>query len=55
VQWFENDGNGNFTRHELSDSQQSYDIVIDDLDADGDLDIVVAGHESRNIVLFLQK
>lgn len=55
VQWFENDGRGNFRRYELSENQQSYDIVIDDLDADGDLDIVVAGHESRNIVLFLQK
>jgi hypothetical protein len=55
VQCFENDGKGHFSRHELSDEQQSYDIGIDDMDADGDLDVVVAGHESQNIVLFLQK
>lgn len=55
VQWFENDGLGHFTRHELSDGQQAYDLRIDDLDGDGDLDLLFAGHESKNIVLFLQR
>ena len=55
AQWFENDGKGNFTRHPLSDDQESYDIVITDMDYDQDLDVIIAGQGSKNIVLFFQR
>ncbi len=55
AQWFENNGEGTFTRHTLSDDQEAYDVVITDMDSDGDLDVIIAGQNSRNIVLFLQQ
>jgi hypothetical protein len=54
AKWFENDGKGNFTSHLLSDDQQAYDIFIVDLEGDDDLDIVIAGQGSKNIVFFRQ-
>lgn len=50
--WYENDGNGNFTRHVLSRNQMSYDAMITDLDGDGDKDILLAGQHSENVVWF---
>jgi hypothetical protein len=55
AEWYENDGEGNFTRHLLSDNQEAYDIVITDLDSDEDLDLVIAGLGSGNIALFMQQ
>ena len=50
--WYENDGQGKFTRHVLSRNQMAYDTMITDLDGDGDQDILVAGQRSENVVWF---
>jgi hypothetical protein len=50
--WYENDGKANFTKHILDRTQCSYDIRLADLDGDDDLDILIAGHHSHNIVWY---
>ncbi|RMD61815.1 MAG: VCBS repeat-containing protein [Alphaproteobacteria bacterium] len=50
--WYENDGSGRFTRHLIAAGQGSYDTRLVDLDRDGDLDVLIAGHFSRNLVWF---
>jgi hypothetical protein len=50
--WYENDGKGHFKRHVLDENQSSYDIRLVDLDRDGDLDILIGGHSSHNIVWY---
>ncbi|MDB4805301.1 MBG domain-containing protein [bacterium] len=40
--WFENDGKGKFTTHIIHDDQAAYDIRLVDMDADGDLDTLIA-------------
>ncbi len=50
--WYENNGSGQFTRHEIGRGQGSYDLTTVDMDKDGDLDILIAGHASNNIVWF---
>lgn len=52
VAWFENNGKGVFTTHLIAANQASYDTRLADMDADGDLDILIAGQESRNVVWF---
>jgi hypothetical protein len=52
VAWFENDGKGRFTTHLIAAGQASYDTRLADMDGDGDLDILVAGQESGNVVWF---
>ena len=52
VAWYENDGRGQFTRHLIESNQGSYDTRAVDMDGDGDHDILIAGHWSRNIVWF---
>jgi hypothetical protein len=47
-----NDGKENFTRLVIGEKQGSYDIRIVDMDGDGDLDILLAGASSRNIVWY---
>ena len=54
VAWWENDGKANFKRHDLDQGQSSYDIRLVDLDGDKDLDILIAGHFSRNVVWYEQ-
>ena len=46
----ENSGNGEFTRHIIGRNQGSYDIRAVDMDGDKDLDLLIAGHTSKNIV-----
>ncbi len=48
--WFENDGQGRFTRHIIDAKQSAYDMCAADMDRDGDLDLVIAGAESDNVV-----
>jgi hypothetical protein len=50
--WYENDGKGGFTKHVIGTNQGSYDTRVVDMDADGDLDVLIAGHASNNVVWF---
>ena len=50
--WYENDGKGSFKINVLDDDQSSYDIRLVDIDKDGDLDILIAGHYSYNVVWY---
>ncbi|MFT5302195.1 MAG: hypothetical protein ACI87E_000686 [Mariniblastus sp.] len=50
--WYENSGKAKFTRHVWGRNQSSYDLRWVDLDSDGDLDILIAGHHSHNIVRY---
>jgi len=44
IAWWENDGNENFTKHLISDRfQQSPFIYGEDMDGDGDLDVIASG------------
>lgn len=50
--WYENDGQGHFTRHLIGTDQGSYDTRAVDMDGDGDLDVLIAGHGSCNVVWY---
>ncbi len=52
AKWFENDGKGNFTPHQISNDQSSYDLRMVDMDGDGTADLLVAGFESKNVVWY---
>ena len=52
VGWWENDGKGAFTRHELDTEQAGLDLRIVDLDVDGDMDLVLAGENTKNLVWY---
>jgi hypothetical protein len=53
--WFENDGKGRFRPHRIHEDQASYHISLVDMDGDRDLDVLVAGQESRNVVWYENK
>ena len=48
IQWLENDGNLNFTRHEIGRMPGVHRARAGDFDADGDLDIVACAFMSNN-------
>ena len=50
--WFENDGKGKFNTHIINDDQAAYDIRLVDMDKDGDLDVLIAGQHSKNVVWY---
>lgn len=50
--WFANDGKGNFKVHRLDNQQAAYDIRLFDMDGDNDLDLLVAGQASNNVVWY---
>ncbi len=54
VRWYQNDGQGTFTPHDIDvgHKQQAYDLKTVDLDGDGRLDLILAGRESRNAVWY---
>jgi len=54
VYWAENNGSGQFTKHEIDvdSAQESYALVVTDVDGDGRSDIVLAGRGSKNIVWY---
>jgi hypothetical protein len=50
--WFENDGKGKFSTRVIHQDQAAYDIRLVDMDGDGDLDVLVAGQNSNNVVWY---
>ena len=54
VRWYENDGQGGFRAHAIDTDheQQAYDMKAFDLDADGRMDLLLAGRESRSVVWY---
>ena len=54
VRWYQNDGTGSFTGHDIDtmNQQEAYDLKAADLDADGRLDLILAGRETRNAVWY---
>ncbi len=50
--WFENDGQGTFTKHLVARDQAAYDIRAADLDGDDDLDLLIAGQQSKNVAWY---
>ena len=50
--WFENDGKGEFKTHVIGREQEAYDIRAVDMDLDKDLDLVIAGRRSNNVVWY---
>jgi FG-GAP-like repeat/Secretion system C-terminal sorting domain len=45
VAWWENDGAQNFTEHVINDDLHAEEIATEDMDADGDIDIMCAANE----------
>ncbi len=52
VRWYENNGSGKFSIHEIGEGQESYDTRAFDMDADGDLDLIMAGSNAKNVVWY---
>ena len=50
--WYQNDGKGRFTKRVIGRDQGSYDTRLVDMDKDSDLDLLIAGHASKNVVWF---
>ena len=50
--WFENDGKGNFLTHVIGVDQAAYDIRSLDMDNDLDLDLLIGGQASANVVWY---
>ncbi len=57
VRWYENDGQGRFMAHDIDtgNRQQAYDLKTSDVDGDGRLDLILAGRESRNAVVYFNR
>ncbi len=57
TRWYENDGRGRFTPHDIDTGQrqQAYDLKAVDLDSDGRLDLILAGRESKNAVVYFNR
>lgn len=54
VRWYQNNGQGVFAAHDIdtTNQQEAYDLKTVDLDADGRLDLILAGRETRNAVWY---
>ena len=54
VRWYQNDGKGSFTPHDIDtgNNQEASDMKAADLDGDGRLDLILAGRETRNAVWY---
>lgn len=50
--WWENDGKGAFTRHELEGEQRAMDLRAVDLNGDRRPDLLVAGATGKNVVWY---
>lgn len=54
VRWYENRGGGRFVAHDIDvgNKQQSYDLKAVDIDGDGRVDLILAGRETHNAVVY---
>ena len=57
IAWFENDGQGGFSRHpigvvEVNDERRVREVIAADLDGDGDQDVAVAAHGLDRVLWF---
>jgi len=52
VSIYQNNGKGKFTRLDIDQAQESYDLRAVDMDNDGDLDLLNAGRASNNVVWY---
>ena len=43
ISWYENDGIGNFTTHNISILSSATSVAAADLDGDGDIDVFASG------------
>ena len=55
LEWYENDGKGKFTRHLINADQQAYDVSIQDINGDGELDFIIAGWRQSHIRIYFGK
>ncbi len=57
VRWYENDGKGAFIAHDIDvgNRQEAYDMKTADVNGDGHPDLVLAGRETKNLVLYLNE
>jgi hypothetical protein len=55
--WFEKDGRGGFSPHDIETGhrQNDHDPNAVDLDGDGRIDLILAGRESRNVVVYFNR
>ncbi|HKS36078.1 MAG TPA: VCBS repeat-containing protein [Verrucomicrobiae bacterium] len=54
ARWYQNGGRGSFSARDIdtANRQEAYDLKAVDLDADGRLDLIMAGRETRNAVWY---
>ena len=54
VRWWENRGGGKFQPHDIDvgNGQEAYDLKIADINGDGVPDLLLAGHGSKNAVVY---
>jgi len=50
VAWYEHHGQGGFARRVIHSDQAAHDIRPVDMEVGGDLDVLVAGQNSQNVV-----
>lgn len=57
VRWYENDGKGSFVPYDIDtgNKQQAYDMKAVDIDGDRRLDLILAGRESKNAVVYFNR
>ncbi|MEO6245813.1 MAG: PQQ-dependent sugar dehydrogenase [Opitutaceae bacterium] len=57
VRWYENDGRGNFMPQDIDtgNKQEAYDLKAVDVDGDGRTDLILAGRESKNAVVYFNR
>lgn len=52
LNWYENDGRGRFSKHEIGLTPGGYFVVATDIDRDGDSDVISASRENNRVTLF---
>ncbi len=52
LEWYENDGSGNFSAHDIEGSEAGTSGYFSDLDSDGDMDMIFVGGSRSGIVWY---